>query len=140
MSNNERTNLSILDQFTPDVLGLFWMTKEELGRELLGFDDFNYLFDGLVSQYLYGQENNPNKHAHIFFTENYGEKIFLAHLKTQDLTKSQISGDIDEQVALIQAANSADKKTILIFDKTGNDWSVELKKRYQQFEFKKLDI
>lgn len=138
MANGASTDLTILDQFTPDVLGMFWITREPLERTLSGFDSFNYLFDGLISQYLYGQENNQEKHAHIFFTENFNDRIFLAHLRTRDLTKSQISGDVDEQIALIQASKSVNK-VILILDKTGDDWHSELKKRYPQFEFRVLN-
>ena len=139
MPTSKRANLSILDQFTPGVLGIFWITREELNRDLQGFESFNYLFDGLISQYLYGEENNNEKHAHIFFTENYNDRIFLAHLRTKDLTKSQIAGDIDEQIALILASKNEDK-TILVFDKTDDQWHSELKKRYPQFEFRVLEV
>lgn len=139
MPNSTRANLSVLDQFTPDVLGIFWLTREDLSRDLSHFEDFNYLFDGLISQYLYGQETAIDKHAHIFFTENYNNRIFLAHLRSRNLTKSQISGDIDEQIALIQASKN-ENKIILIFDKTEDQWHSELKKRYPQFEFRVLDV
>lgn len=139
MPTSTRTKLSILDQFTPSVLGIFWITASDLNRDLAAFEDFNYLFDGLISQYLYGQENTSSKHAHIFFTENYNERIFLAHLRTKNTTKSQVAGDIDEQIALIQAAKS-ENKTILVFDKTEDQWHSELKKRYPQFEFRVLEV
>lgn len=139
MPNSTRIKLSILDQFTPDVLGIFWITNEDLSRELCSFDDLNYLFDGLISQYIYGQETTSAKHAHIFFTENFNAKIFLAHLCTRHLTKSQIAGDIDEQIALIQAAKN-ENKIILILDKTQGQWHSEIKKRYPQFEFRVLEV
>lgn len=132
-------NTAILDQFTPEVLGLFWLTKEDLNRDLPGFEQFNYLFDGLISQYLYGSlEIQSDKHAHIFFTENFHNRIFLAHLKSKDLTKSQLASDIDEQIALVP--KSADRKIILVLDKTDHGWLVELKKRYSQFDFKELTL
>ncbi|MBY0414209.1 MAG: hypothetical protein K2Q18_08590 [Bdellovibrionales bacterium] len=139
MSEKEVTSLTILDQFTPQVLGIFWITPEHLSRDLQGFDSFNYLFDGLISQYLYGQEDHPEKHAHIFFTENFQERIFLAHLKAHDLTKSQLAGDIDEQVALLQNKKT-DQKIVLVLDKTTHEWTNELKKRYPQFDFKTLNL
>ena len=62
MPFNIETNLkTVIDKFTPDILGVFWITKEELSRDLLGFDEFNYLFDGLISQYLYGQKEDANE-------------------------------------------------------------------------------
>lgn len=138
MHTSQRPPLSILDQFTPEVLGIFWITRDDLNRELLGFDDFNYLFDGLISQYLYGQEISSDKRAHIFFTENFKNKIFLGHLKTNGFSKSQIAGDIDEQIALLQTS-APTRKIILIFDETDDGWSSELKKRYPQFEFRELE-
>lgn len=138
MYKSQKSVLSILDQFTPEVLGIFWLTRDDLSRDLIGFEDFNYLFDGLISQYLYGQENLSDQHAHIFFTENYKEKIFLAHLKTKEHSKSQVAGDIDEQIALLSNSRP-EKKTILVFDKTNDGWCFELKKRYSQFEFKELE-
>ena len=138
MYKSTRPNITILDQFTPEVLGIFWFTRDDLARELLGFEDFNYLFDGLISQYLYGKETQSDKHAHIFFTENFQSRIFLAHLKTKDLTKTQLSSDIDEQVALISAP-TADRKIVLVFDKTEHAWTTELQKRYPQFDFRELE-
>jgi hypothetical protein len=135
------TRSSILDQFTPHILGMFWFTKEELGRDLLGFDDLNYLFDGLISQYIYGNEKTIDSHVHIFFTENFRQKIFISHVKTEGLTKSQISGEIDEHIALISAAHKnveETRKKILVFDQSGLEWTLELKKRYSQFEFLEL--
>jgi hypothetical protein len=137
------TSTSILDQFTPHVLGMFWFTQEELGRDLLGFDDLNYLFDGLISQYIYGNEKTIDSHINIFFTENFRQRIFISHLKTQGLAKSQISGEIDEHIALISAANKSvevTRKKILVFDQSGLEWTTELKKRFPQFEFLELSI
>jgi hypothetical protein len=130
-------NVTILDQFTPQVLGIFWITPGKLDRELPEFDSFNYLFDGLISQYIYGQVDQKEKHAHIFFTENYQERIFLAHLRSWDLTKSQLASDIDEQIALIQNWKS-EQKIVLVLDQTDHDWTSELRKRYPQFEFRAL--
>jgi hypothetical protein len=131
------TQPSILDQFTPHILGLFWFTNDKLGRELPGFDDLNYLFDGLISQYIYGNEEISESHIHIFFTENFKQKIFISHVKTQNLAKSQIAGEIDEHIALISAGHKSSeeaRKKILVLDQSG-EWISELKKRYPQFEF-----
>jgi hypothetical protein len=142
MPQTKEHSNSILDQFIPEVLGLFWITPDELARDIKGFDDFNYLFDGLISQYIYGQkdkDNKNNKNAHMFFTKNFNEKIFLAHLKTKDYSKSQVNSEIDEQISLIKIDNDS-RKIILIYDQTQDQWFLELKKRYPQFEFKELEI
>ncbi len=137
MHNKVGLDLSILDQFTPDILGIFWITDTKLDRNQDGFNDFNYLFDGLISQYIYSQESKSDQHAHIFFTNNYEQKIFLAHLATKDLAKSKIAGDIDEQVSLVQNLLPA-RKTILILDQTNDHWITDLQKRYAHLDFKLL--
>lgn len=129
---------SVIDQFTPEILGVFWITSEELSRNLSGFDDFNYLFDGLISQYLYGQDADENKtipRSNIFFTQNFNQKLFLAHIR-QD---GEIDGVLDEQIALIQE-NKRDRHRILIFNKTSKNWVQDLSKRYPQFHFTALEI
>ena len=137
MPNSTQVKISVLDQFSPDVLGIFWITNEDLNRDLSNFEDFNYLFDGLISQYIYGQETTSDKHAHIFFTENYNSKIFLAHLRTRDLTKSKIAADIDDQIALLQASNTKNK-IIYVLDRTSENWLSDLKTRHPFFIFRAL--
>lgn len=130
----------IIDQFVPDILGIFWITEEELSRDLVGFDEFNYLFDGLISQYLYGQaENNSSinlEKPNFFFNYNYNQKIFLAHIKMNN----EIYGILDEHIAIVQENKRTDSKKILLYNTTSKDVSGHLLKRYSQFEFKQLII
>lgn len=128
---------TVIDQFAPDILGVFWITNEELSRDLLGFDEFNYLFDGLISQYLYGQvEEKHLERSNVFFTNNFNQKLFLAHLKMH----SEIAGVIDDQIGLIQETKNGERKKILIFNQTQKNWGSDLQKRYPQFEFINLEL
>ncbi|MBC7537879.1 MAG: hypothetical protein H7281_03605 [Bacteriovorax sp.] len=141
MPSRVDTNLkTVIDQFTPDILGVFWITNAELSRNLLGFDEFNYLFDGLISQYLYGQtkensEIHPDR-SNVFFTLNFNQKLFLAHLKMH----SEIAGVLDDQIALLQENKNGDRKKILLFNQTQKNWGSDLQKRYPQFEFINLEL
>ena len=136
MPSNIESNLkTVVDQFTPNIIGVFWITNEELSRDLLGFDEFNYLFDGLISQYLYGQEKTANAPAsdlsNVFFTNNFNQKLFLAHLKMN----SSVAGILDDQIGLIQKNKTIERNKILIFNQTEKNWGQDLQKRYPQFEF-----
>jgi hypothetical protein len=128
----------IIDQFVPDILGIFWITDKELSRDLTGFDEFNYLFDGLISQSLYGQEGNTSavnlEKPNFFFNYNFNQKIFLAHIKMNN----EIYGILDEHIAIVQENKRTDSKKILLYNITPKDVSGHLLKRYPQFEFKKL--
>lgn len=143
MENKTEHQPSILDQFTPKVLGVLWFTNEELSSGLLGFDDLNYLFDGLISQYIYSQDKGDVRPAHIFFTKNFNEKIFLTHLKTLNLNKDKIVENIHENMVLIEGNHketNQDRKQILVFDKTNYHLTEELKRSYPHFEFQSLNV
>jgi hypothetical protein len=132
--------INAINQFTPEILGVFWITNEELSGELVGLDVFNYLFDGLITQYLFDKTNSlSDKHLerlNVFYTKNFNETLFLAHLKINN----EMSGFLDEQIALIQNNKNGDRKKILIFNQTQKNWSSDLQKRYPQFEFSNLEF
>jgi hypothetical protein len=134
---------TVIDQFTPDILGVFWITNAELSRDLLGFDEFNYLFDGLISQYLYGQIEKAgvtNLHtSNVFFTKNFSRNLFLVHLEMQ----KEIVKVFNEQMTLILENKSSERKKILIFDQTNRVSNIsgsDLQKRYPQFQFINLEL
>jgi len=136
MLKEQDPDTNIIDHVTPDIIGIFWITTNALDRTLVGFDQFNYLFDGLLSQFIYG-ENVSEKRANLFFTHNFGHSLFLAHLKTEGASKSELAGEIDEQIALIQSGANGRTK-ILVMQDTSNDWLAELQKRYGHFSFSKI--
>lgn len=138
---NQETNLKIVsDQFTPEVLGVFWITNEKLSLDLMGFDEFNYLFDGLISQTIYGQKDitigHANDRSNVFFTKNFDQNLFLVHLESN----SDMNSIIDDQIALIQDNQGTSQKKILILNKTQKDWIPELQKRYSKFQFTSLEL
>jgi len=134
-SNLEKKLKNVLDQFTPDILGAIWISNEELSRDLLGFDEFNYLFDGLISQYLYGQEQaSVDKHlerSSVFYTKNFDQNIFLIHLQMHNETSSLIA----DQNNLLQKNKMDERKKILLFNQTKKYWGRDLQIRYPNFEF-----
>ena len=141
MPSKLETNLKIvIDLFTPDILGVLWITSEELSRDLLGFDELNYLFDGLISQYLYGQQKlgvelNIHK-SNIFFTKNFNHNLFLTHIEfNENLDKA-----INDQMALVVANKNSERKKIIIFNQTESKLSSDLNNRYPQFEFIDLTL
>lgn len=138
MLNHETRPKNLADMVTPEIIGLFWITAAPLSRELSSFDQLNYLFDGLLSQMIYGESSSKSR-ANIFFTDNFNQTLFLAHLNTEGSSKSEISGEIDEQVALIQS-NAVQRKKVLVLNSDKVDWVSELSKRYSQFEFISISL
>ena len=126
------------DQFSPEIIGALWVTDAELELKLKGFDEFNYLFDGLLSQYLFGEEtkNSPKNTTNIFFTNNFNQHLFLIHLKND----SQLSTSLQKQMELIEKSNNNGRKTILVFNQTSSNLQINLETSYPQFIFKNLEF
>ena len=142
MPTKIESNLKIvIDQFTPDILGVFWITNNKLSRELLGFDEFNYIFDGLISQYLYGQSEDSSEkkldtRSNVFFTKNFNQNIFLVHLQMTNETMNIL----DDQITLIEGNKKDERNKIVLFNQTQKSWGSDLEKRYPQFEFISLEL
>ena len=134
-SNLEKKLKNVLDQFAPDILGAVWISNEELSMDLLGFDEFNYLFDGLISQYLYGQEQaSVDKHlerSSVFYTKNFDQNIFLIHLQMRNDSSSLMA----DQNNLIRKNKLDERKKILLFNQTQKYWGRDLQIRYPDYDF-----
>ena len=141
MPSSLESNLkTVIDLFTPDILGVLWITSEELSRDLLGFDELNYLFDGLISQYLYGQQKlgveiNIHK-SNIFFTKNFNQNIFLTHIEFND----NLENAINNQMTLVIENKNGERNKIIVLNQTESKLSSDLFKSYPQFEFIDLDL
>ena len=126
------------DQFTPEIIGLIWISNDELSLNLKGFEEFNYLFDGLLSLFLYGEESNKNlkNDTNIFFTKNFDHHLFIIHLKFNN----QLSESLKKQMNLIEKNNNFGRKTILVYNQTSLNLQSTLEKDYPNFVFKNLEF
>ncbi len=138
MSSKSNLHLvNFIDQFTPEILGAIWITEEDLGSDLIGFDELNYLFDGLISQYLYGKAGiDEDKHLerpNTFFTSNFKLKLCLVHVKIQNIQ----AGLLDDQMVLFNETDteSTRNKILIINSTSSSHWGTDLQKRYPQFQF-----
>jgi hypothetical protein len=127
----------VIDLFTPDVLGVLWITKQELNRDLPAFSEFNYLFDGLISQYLYGQvEDKHLERKNTFFTKNFDKLVFLVHTRFTENSKNELFEHID----ILHYNQTEERRKILILDTETSGLIKFLKDKYPQFIFQEINI
>jgi hypothetical protein len=127
----------VLDLFTPDVLGVLWITNEELNRDLPAFSEFNYLFDGLISQYLYGQvEDKHLERKNTFFTKNFNKLVFLVHSKLGSETKNELFEHMD----ILHYNQTEERRKVLILDTANSGLIQQLKEKFPQFLFQEIHI
>jgi len=128
----------VIDLFTPDVLGVLWITEQELSRDLLAFSEFNYLFDGLISQYLYGQqvEEKHLERKNTFFTKNFNKLVFLVHTKLGPNSKDALFEHID----ILHYNQTEERRKILILDGAKSGMINQLREKYPQFLFQDIHI
>jgi hypothetical protein len=139
MSAKLSTELKIvIDLFTPDVLGVLWITEQELSRELPAFSEFNYLFDGLISQYLYGQqvEDKHLERKNTFFTKNFNKLVFLVHTKFGTNSKDALFEHID----ILHYNQTEERRKILLLDSVNSGLLHQLKEKYPQFLFQEIRL
>jgi hypothetical protein len=122
--------LNLVDQ---NIRAILWLTEDALSNKTLGFNELNYLFDGLISDFLVAHPNKELNSIQSFFSKSFGNDICLVHISGNEIS----SGTIDEQIAFIKThLNQSSDVVVLNF--TNKDWESELKKRYSQLHFKFL--
>ena len=112
-------------------------TKQELNRDLPAFFEFNYLFDGLISQYLYGQiEDKHLERKNTFFTKNFDKLFFLVHTMLTENSKKELSEHID----ILHYNQTEERRKILVLDTADSGLIKQLKDKYPQFLFQEIHI
>ncbi len=132
-----RPSNKILDQISSDAAGVIWISEGPIDLKVDFFDEFNYLFDGLLSQFLKNNDKHTDLALNSFHTTNFGKSLFLVHINTLKLDKKKVSELLQEQVSLISAMKN-ENKLILTLNQSKEDWISDLKSHFQRFEFKNL--
>lgn len=127
----------ILDKISSNAIGVIWICQGPIDLNLDFYEDFNYLFDGLLTQFLTNNEKHTELALNSFHTTNFGKNFFLIHINTQNQDKAKITELLKEQVNLIGALKSKNN-VILTLNQTSTDWISDLKGHFQYFEFKNL--
>jgi len=118
---------NLLSSITPDIGAIFWITDKPLTAGIENYNDFDYIYDGLISHYLF--ENKTEADCISFCTQSFGKPLWLIHIGP-----NAHSGSIDEQFFLLNKDDFTDKK-ILIVSHENKKWEQELPKRYAKFQF-----
>lgn len=125
----------ILDLVSPYVFGILWVTKSELKRELPAFNELNYLFDGLISQYLYGSDTHHPKKTHMFFTLNFAQKLCLVHIESQNMKNHELMLLLKEEIKIMTGGHElkAPKNELLLLNQTEHNLVAGLSEAFPQF-------
>lgn len=125
-----QSSQSILDLVNNQTKTIFYFTDSSLTRNIPGFKDLNYIFDGLISQVISESTMDINKHSQVFMTNSFNNQLCLIHFNA----KSIQSSDLDEQIAFLTSMRSQENE-ILVLDATKLNWCEKLSKRYTQYKF-----
>ena len=121
---------SLLKKIDNEVGGIFWITNSQLSDSSIFFNDLDYIFDGLISEFLFQNKEKTAK-TNTFCTKSFGSNLWLVQIDS-----NTSSSDIDEQVALI--SSTTNKKIIIVGD-TNSKWFNEIPKRYTQIKFESFN-
>ena len=125
----------LLDSFTPEFLGIVWVTSGPISRERRYFNEVNYLLDGLLLNSFEVEPNKNENHFELFVGKNFGRDFFLAHMVYEDQFPFQ---KIDKFYQIIRAHIQTERRKTILLGETSKlnlkDWD-KLKRRFNNLEF-----
>lgn len=125
-------NNKLLDSISPDTQLVIWPSKSALSKSSTHFQEFDYLYDGLISEMLDGQNRSEKELQDIltFRTKHFQKELWLVFIGPE-----AHSSHIDEQFN-IMSQNLSNELVLIAGDKT--KWDEELPRRYTKFKFKSI--
>lgn len=117
---------------TPNCSGIIWLTKDELNFMTPGVYEFNYLLNGQVTKSI----SNKSQNGHLFMAQSFGRPFFVSH----NLINSK--NDFEKVYQHLNVASNIlpDNTTVLIFNQTDHNIEKQLSNKYQQVNFKYLNL
>ncbi len=130
------------EHITPNTTGIIWLTDDFLSYDTPGVYEFNYLLNSmLVKTISQSQEDKSKKvKSNFFLGDNFGKSFFIGHCVVHD------KDDLKAVHNHFELASSflEDGATIYIYNRSKNTANTnvlkELSKKYQNLEFKNLNI
>ncbi|EQC50154.1 hypothetical protein M899_2844 [Bacteriovorax sp. BSW11_IV] len=116
-------------QLTPDLAGLIWITDEKLLDRPNGFNELDYFFDGLLTQFA-AQPEVPSFKTTFFSTESFGNDFSLTHLQPGE---EKIEKDLENIMGLLHKKDALNRPVAVL-----NLSSKQLKLKDNRFQI--LDI
>jgi hypothetical protein len=121
----------ILDRLSPYFAGAIWLGTEHISNETSGFQELNYIFDGLISQTIELYSDEPNDKHLAFYTKSFGENFFLYYF----------INNIKTPFTIPSTATSKRNKVLIINANSKN--KIEIKKienEFPSFQFEVLEL
>jgi len=121
---------------TPEVLGLFWLTNDDLIKKPKYFHSIDYLLDGLLTNYLnIEQQNEFSRQKKFFVSSSFGHPFFVSHIH---LGSTDIQEELIEIMNIATPLKRIEHQKIVIIDNSTENISAFLDKKFKDFSFVNL--
>ena len=103
----------MLNQITSQVRGIVWLTGKPLAEHPIHFQDLDYLFDGIISKKVAGEEENtqPVFEKNLFSGKSFDKDLVLIQLWGNDSTK--LNKELIEALNLVPSKEDGSKIVVL---------------------------
>jgi hypothetical protein len=126
---------------SPTTSGIIWLTDDELGPNLVGIYELNYLLNGLLTKTLSTKQDSNFSKSNFFLAENFGNPFFVGHTVVKSKEDINI---MYKHVELIRPLFQNKEIEIFIFNRSKNTANVnvlkELSHKFKDIHFKNLNI
>ncbi len=129
-------SINLQDHIKTNTAGIIWITKEKLSHKLNLYNDLNYFFNGLITQYLKTSKNKEkNDGINFFISNNFNDSFFLGHLTIQT---NNLQDYLKNLILLINNKNWENMDEILVIDSASCNALLSLEKLKTGFNFKQF--
>lgn len=129
------------DAMPPNILGVFWITKENIMSRPSPFEALDYFLDGLLSSFYLKQNelaqiNNRLKTNKNFFVSNhFGKQFFVGHLDISDQNQD-ITEELTNLMDLVRKLKREEKNNTIVILNNSSKHLQFLTKKWPSFKFK----
>ena len=106
------------EKLTPQVLGLLWITGQDIAAREAPFSDLNYFFDGILGRRIFSAEASladevdgaMGEGVHLVASEHYQRPVYLGQVKWDD---PRLSAALNQFLRIMQGRANGRKKVLV---------------------------
>ncbi|MBT3583716.1 MAG: hypothetical protein HN509_02315 [Halobacteriovoraceae bacterium] len=134
MERNSSDILKLQDLLTQEILGIFWVTKEQIKDFPRLYESMDYFMDGLLTKgslVKEGDSSSSYPDKTFLLSEHFGAPFFIGHIEE---SVKKMDQHFAQFMDLVEGFKS-DRKKILVIGQQGERLQSFLKKKYSKYTF-----
>ncbi len=100
------------EKLTPQVLGLLWITGQDIAAREAPFDELNYFFDGILGRRMFSATAQAEvADTHLVASEHYQRPVYLGQVR-RDTPRLGVA--LNQLLRIMQGRSGGRKKILVV--------------------------